>query len=148
MSALHKLFPFALISSLALGCSLTPEQFARSEARATCRMAKRCNRQQFVEEGYSSVRECAQDALDENSPEDFADACDDFDRQAARKCLRGIRQARRACDPEKPDDQLLEACAEVCGDSVAYRAADLERLLSGPTERQQVEFAVGRIIAR
>lgn len=145
MSLLQRAFPVALVGMLTLGCSLTPEQYARSEARATCRMAKRCNRAQFVQD-YDTVRECARDVLDENPPEDFADACDDFDRQAARKCLRGIRQARRACDPEAPDDELVEACAEVCGDAVAYRAADLERLLSTPTERQELKRSVARII--
>lgn len=115
MSLLQRALPVALVGMLTCACSITPEQFARSEARASCRLAKRCNRQQFVED-YDTVRECTRDALDEYSPEEFADDCEDFDREAARKCLRGIRQARRSCDPEAPDDELVEACAEVCGD--------------------------------
>ena len=46
------------------------------------------------------------------SEDEFADACQGYDKKQARKCLASGRKYRRTCDDGDIDD---DACAKVCG---------------------------------
>lgn len=46
------------------------------------------------------------------SEEEFVELCQDYDKKAARECLRSSRKYKRSCEVEDID---LDACGRVCG---------------------------------
>lgn len=116
-----------------VGCgSSSPENFARTTAKIGCRYTKKCEESDWDKAGYDSVQACADEIADDDHVQAFADACDDFDNAAARKCLAGMRKAKRQCDEDAASSEQEDACAEVCG------ALDLSPLMSDPDASQAV----------
>ncbi len=102
-----------VLSSLtAAGCTATPEAYYKASTRVGCRALKKCDEAAWNEAGFDNVGDCVDKTLKEFSESDFADICEDYDKSAARKCLRAGRKYRRSCE----DSDLEEsACGEVCG---------------------------------
>lgn len=101
-----------LLSSLGAGCSATPESYFKASARVGCKTLKKCEDELWDLAGYDKVSDCVDESLKDGAEKDFADACDDYDRGAARKCLRSGRKAKRSCET---DDIDTDACSKVCG---------------------------------
>ena len=102
--------------AFAVGCgSSSPENFIKKSTEIGCRYAKKCEKDDWDEAGYDSVKDCRDDLVSDDEADAFAEACEDFDRGAARKCLAGLRKAKRKCDEDAASDEQEEACAEVCG---------------------------------
>lgn len=102
--------------ALMLGCGsdAAPRRFLRKQALLGCRTTKKCNKLAWNELDHRNARECAREELDDFE-DDFVDQCEDYDPQAARECLQGMRAVRRTCDAEAASDSQVDACAEVCG---------------------------------
>lgn len=101
------------VSSLAIGCGArSPKSFIKRQAKIGCRALKKCDDDAWKAADFDNVRECIDETTKEDQVEAFADACEDFDRKAARKCLAAARKYKRTCDD---DDHQLEDCAKVCG---------------------------------
>jgi hypothetical protein len=103
-----------------VGCgSSSPENFFEASTRISCRYAKKCEKDEWDAAGFDSVRECVDKALDSPLHDLLVEACDDFDSSAARKCLAGLRKARRQCDVDAPSEAQKRACRDVCGNPSA-----------------------------
>ena len=106
-----------LVGTAAVGCSANEESFSESVTRIGCQYERKCSNEDWE---YPSVRACVKDRFDEEL-DMFTDFCgaDDYDAEAARRCLRALRKNRRACgDAYDEVDELTETCSQVCGFSV------------------------------
>lgn len=114
MKAKRLAFSSALILSslMAAGCTATPEAYYKASTRVGCRALKKCEEDAWKLAGFDNVGDCVDKSLEDLSASDFADICDDYDKKAARKCLRAKRKYKRSCDE---GDLEESACLEVCG---------------------------------
>jgi len=108
------------LTFLFVGCSADTgaRRFVRKQTRAGCRTTKKCNKLAWNDLDHRSVGACVEEEL-EDFEDAFVDNCDDYDPQKARECLAGMRAIRRSCDAEAASDDQIEACAEVCGNTIA-----------------------------
>ncbi len=104
------------ISFVAVGCgSSSPKAFAKRSGKLACQTIEKCEEEIWKAAGYDSVSECVDDTTKEDDVEAFVDACDDFDRGAARKCLAAARKYKRSCDEADRTEEAMKDCGEVCG---------------------------------
>jgi hypothetical protein len=99
--------------------SSSPENFFETSTRISCRYVKKCEKDEWDASGFDSVRDCVDQILDTPARDLFVAACDDFDSSAARKCLAGLRKARRQCDLDAASGAQERACRDVCGNPTA-----------------------------
>lgn len=107
LKALIALTP--LLGLVACGSS-SPEAYQKATARLACKYIKKCDESVWDEAGYDNVKDCMDKAFPEDQRKAAADACDNFDKKAARKCLAAGRKAKRKCD----DDIDEPECGKVC----------------------------------
>ncbi len=118
--------------------SSSPDNYIEKTTQLGCKYLKKCEESMWDEAGFDSVNDCRDESLDlELVPgtgtvrDLFVEACSDFDKSAARKCLAASRKAVRSCDQElEMEDQTT--CAEVCGDPA------MGSLLRDPTNQEVV----------
>lgn len=88
-------------------CSAGPENFWRGFTRGLCKFNRKCADSEL------SVSECEQRSYQEDeTPEQFAETCPDFSSEAARACLRYLRDGRKGCAGLS---EWPASCEGVCG---------------------------------
>ncbi len=106
--------------------SSSPDNYIEKTTKLSCKYLKKCEESMWNEAGYDNVGDCVDQTLDAEIPvvggtvrDAFVDSCSDFDSSAARKCLAGLRKAKRKCDLDAASSEQETACAEVCGTPAA-----------------------------
>ncbi len=101
-------------------CTITPESYAKTSLKESCKYVKQCEEEAWEQAGYDSISDCREDLemlLEEDGQdyqEAFAEQCQDYDRSSARKCLKAFRKLRRDCGSLETENNN-EDCAAVCG---------------------------------
>ncbi|MCY1061691.1 hypothetical protein [Nannocystis sp. SCPEA4] len=89
-------------------CSGGPETFFRGLQRGLCKFNRQCTDHEPV-----ALGDCERSYYERvQTPEEFADNCEDYDADVGRDCLRYIRESRRECHDL---DARPQACVGICG---------------------------------
>lgn len=127
---------FLLLGASAVlpGCATSsPDNYVEKTTKLACQYLEKCETETYEQGGFDSINDCRDQTLDtplgnEGTLRDlFVDSCTDFDKSAARTCLRAAKKAKRSCEQnEEP------ACEEVCGNP------DMAMLFKDPTNQELV----------
>jgi hypothetical protein len=107
----------------ASGCTRNAATFYEEMVRLGCRYQKKCDKAWF-NANFDDMADCRDDMTDMCSPEDFEDACKDYDEGAAKDCLDQTRKQIRECEEDDNDDDC--ELDKVCGDDPETLTAILE----------------------
>jgi hypothetical protein len=99
----------------ASGCTRNAATFWEEYSRLECRFSKKCHKARF-NDLYDDMAECRDEAADVCSPDDFEDACEDYDNDEARECLAEMRKQVRKCESESNDNDC--SLTKICGDDL------------------------------
>jgi hypothetical protein len=101
------------LAVLASGCTGNAATFYEEMVRLGCRFQKKCAKAAFNDQ-FDDLADCRDEYEDLCSPDDFEDACADYDKDEAKECLSQTREQIRKCEVDENDD----ACdlTKICGD--------------------------------
>jgi len=112
----------------ATGCTRNAATFYEEYVRLGCRFTKKCAKADF-NLTFDDLADCRDDIKDLCSPEDFEDACGDYDEDKAKDCLAQTRKQIRECEVDDNDDDCDPD--RVCGDDPETQAALWECFAGG-----------------